>query len=346
LAALSGEKRLMNVVRAGFTLIEVMVVIAVLAILVAIVLPAVPAARETARRVQCSNNLKQIGLAMHDYHDQQGSLPPGVKGCCWGTWLLFILPNLEQESLFNAWNFVGDNRYDQSIQDGLFGYAGAANTTVTSSHIETYYCPSDPHNGKRACFASVTSQNYVVNFGNTITNQTPFYLYNGSKMPFLGAPFTDMGAPDRDVTAATPEGGDGGTVSFAGISDGLSTTMLVSEVVVGSGRDLRGFSWWGYAAQFTGLQPPNSSSPDVLQSSDDCPSVPPTPPCIAASGSVSGDVYIGLGMATAPRSKHSWGVYVGMADGSVRFVRNSVSLFLFQALSSTRGGEIVTYDSY
>src|ERR1700733_7918365 len=112
----------MNVVRAGFTLIEVMVVIAVLAILVAIVLPAVPAARETARRVQCSNNLKKIGLAMHDYHDQQGSLPPGVKGCCWGTWLLFILPNLEQESLFNAWNFVGNNGDDQWIQDGLFGY--------------------------------------------------------------------------------------------------------------------------------------------------------------------------------------------------------------------------------
>ena len=101
----------MNVVRAGFTLIEVMVVIAVLTILVAIVLPAVPAARETARRVQCSNNLKQIGLAMHDYHDQQGSLPPGVKGCCWGTWLLFILPCIEQERLYNGWNFAGNTAW-------------------------------------------------------------------------------------------------------------------------------------------------------------------------------------------------------------------------------------------
>jgi prepilin-type N-terminal cleavage/methylation domain-containing protein len=336
----------MNVVRTGFTLIEVLVVIAVLAISVALLLPAVPAARETARRVQCSNNLRQIGLAMHDYHDQQGSLPPGVKGCCWGTWLLFILPNLEQESLFNAWNFVGDNRYDQLIQDGMFRYAGAANTTVTSNAIDTYYCPSDRSKGKPACFASVTSQNYVVNFGNTITNQTPYYQYNGSRMPFLGAPFTDMGAPDRDVTAGTPEADNGGTVSFAGISDGLSGTMLISEVVVGSGRDLRGFSWWGYAAQFTGLQPPNSSSPDVLQSADDCANVPPNPPCAGASGKVSGDVYIGLGTATAPRSKHSRGVYVGMADGSVRFIRNSVNSLLFQALSSTIGSEVVSYDSY
>ena len=75
-------------------------------------------------------------------------------------------------------------------------------------------------------------------------------------------------------------------------------------------------------------------------------SVPPIPPCAAATGGVSGDVYIGLGMANVPRSKHSCGVYVGMADGSVRFIRNSVSPFLFQALSSTRGGEIVIYDSY
>jgi hypothetical protein len=269
-----------------------------------------------------------------------------VKGCCWGTWLLFILPNLEQETLFNAWNFVGDNRYDQSIQDGMFRYAGAANITVTSSHIATYYCPSDRNNGKVAGIGGVTSQNYVVNFGNTITNQTPFYLHNGSKMPFLGAPFTDMGAPDREVTAGAQNAGDGGTVSFADITDGQSGTMLVTEVLVGSGRDLRGFSWWGYAAQFTGLQPPNSSSPDVLQSSDDCASVPPDPPCAAATGSVSGDVYIGLGMAIVPRSKHACGVYIGMADGSVRFTRNSVNLFLFQALSSTRGSELVSYDSY
>jgi prepilin-type N-terminal cleavage/methylation domain-containing protein len=332
--------------RSAFTLIELLVVIAIISVLVGLLLPAVQKIREAAARMSCSNNLKQIGLAMHDYHDQQGSLPPGVKGCCWGTWLLFILPNLEQESLFNAWNFVGDNRYDQSIQDGMFRYAGAANTTVTSSHIDTYYCPSDRNKGKLACFASVTSQNYVVNFGNTITNQTPFYLYNGSKMPFLGAPFTDIGAPDRDVTAGTQEAGDGGTVPFAGITDGLSGTMLVSEVVVGNGRDLRGFSWWGYAAQFTGLQPPNSSSPDVLQSSDDCASVPQNPPCAGASGRVSGDVYIGLGMATVPRSKHLCGVFVGMADGSVRFIRNSVNLFLFQALSSTRGSEVVSDGSY
>ncbi len=190
----------MNRCRVGFTLLELLVLIAVIAILAALLLPAVPAAREAARRTQCTNNLKQIGLAMHEYHDQQGSLPPGAKGCCWGTWLLFILPNIEQGGLFNSWNFVGDNRYDQTVQDGMFRYGGADNTTVTTSRLETYYCPTDPSNRSLAGGDGVTSQNYVVNFGNTISNQSPIYLYHGTKLPFLGAPFTDMGAPDANVT--------------------------------------------------------------------------------------------------------------------------------------------------
>ena len=82
--------------RLGFTLIELLVVIAIIAVLISLLLPAVQSAREAARRAQCTNNLKQIGIAMHSYHDQMGSLPPGMKGCCWGTWLIFVLPQIEQ----------------------------------------------------------------------------------------------------------------------------------------------------------------------------------------------------------------------------------------------------------
>ena len=106
----------MNVRRLGFTLVELLVLIAIVGLAIAILLPAVPAARETARRAQCTNNLRQIGLAMHEYHDHLGSLPPGVKGCCWGTWILFILPYIEQESLYSAWNFAGNNRDDAAVQ--------------------------------------------------------------------------------------------------------------------------------------------------------------------------------------------------------------------------------------
>jgi prepilin-type N-terminal cleavage/methylation domain-containing protein/prepilin-type processing-associated H-X9-DG protein len=331
--------------RLGFTLIELLVVIAIIAVLIALLLPAVQAAREAARRAQCTNNLKQIGLAMHSYHDQQGTLPPGVKGCCWGTWLLFILPYIEQGNLYNAWNTSGNDRYTMS--DGDFRYAGATNTTVTSRRVSTYYCPTDPNGLNLVGIGTVTSQNYVVNFGNSIVTQPPFYLYNNIKLAFLGAPFTDMGSPDADITSGVQQAAATGTVNFAGIPDGLSTTMLTSEILVGSGWDLRGFSWWGYAAEFTGLLAPNSSSPDVLQSAGYCGSVPPNPPCTGATGSVStGGIYTGLGMVNDPRSKHPGGVNVGMGDGSVRFVKNSVNVFIFQALASTKGSEIVSSDAY
>jgi prepilin-type processing-associated H-X9-DG protein len=220
-------------------------------------------------------------------------------------------------------------------------------TTVTSRRISTYYCPSDPNNLSSVGIGTVTSQNYVVNFGNSIVTQPQFYLYNNVKLPFLGAPFTDMGSPDTDITAGTQQTSAAGTINFAGIPDGLSTTMLTSEILVGSGWDLRGFSWWGYAAQFTGLLAPNSSSPDVLQALSYCGSVPPNPPCTGATGSVSsGGVYTGLGMVNDPRSKHPGGVNVGMGDGSVRFIKNSVNVFTFQAIASTKGSEVVSSDAY
>jgi prepilin-type N-terminal cleavage/methylation domain-containing protein/prepilin-type processing-associated H-X9-DG protein len=331
--------------RLGFTLIELLVVIAIIAVLISLLLPAVQAAREAARRAQCTNNLKQIGLAMHNYHDQQGSLPPGVKGCCWGTWLLFILPYIEQGNMYNAWNTAGNDRFETlGLQGtGLFRYSGAANTTVTSRRVNTYMCPTDPNALSLVGIGTITSQNYVVNFGNSIITQPPFYLYNGVRLAFQGAPFTDMGSPDTDVTS----GPSVGTFNFAGIPDGLSTTMLTSEVLVGTGFDFRGYSWWGYAAGFTGLNGPNTSFPDVLQSASYCGSVPPNPPCTGATGSLStGGVYTGLGMVNNPRSKHSGGVNVGMGDGSVRFMKNSINYFIFQALASTKGSEIISSDAY
>jgi prepilin-type N-terminal cleavage/methylation domain-containing protein/prepilin-type processing-associated H-X9-DG protein len=338
--------------RLGFTLIELLVVIAIIAVLIALLLPAVQSAREAARRTQCTNNLKQVGIAMHNYHDTQGTLPPGVKGCCWGTWMNFILPYIEGTNLFNAYNYAGNDRYENiGIQTGQFRYGGSVNTTVTYAHIQTYLCPSDPNNLNLPGGGwAVTCHDYVVNFGNTITNQPTTYVLNGVNIPFLGAPFTDMGAPDTDITAGQQQATSKGTINFAGIPDGLSGTMMTSEILIGQGWNLHGFSWWGYAPQFTGLYPPNSTQPDVMQFASYCSGGNPQGVvCVGATGATSanGNVYSGgLGMNNIPRSKHPGGVNVGMCDGSVRFVKNSVNIGVFRALSSTKGGEVVSSDSY
>ena len=341
----------MNHRHRAFTLIELLVVIAIIAVLIALLLPAVQSAREAARRAQCTNNLKQIGLAMHNYHDVHGHLPPGVKGCCWGTWLVFILPYIEGNNQFNAFNYAGNDRYEGlGIQTGQFRYGGSVNTTVTYGRVKTYSCPSDPNAlNVPSTGWPVTCHNYVVNFGNTITNQPAFYAWNNIRLPFLGAPFTDMGAPDADITAGTQQAATQGTITFAGIPDGLSNTLMTSEILIGQGWNLHGFSWWGYAPQFTGLYPPNSSYPDVMQGASYCSTGNPQGVvCVGASGSISsGGLYSGgLGMTNIPRSKHPGGVNTGMCDGSVRFVKNSINIYTFQGLSSAKGGEVISSDSY
>ncbi len=339
----------MNNSRYGFTLIELLMVVAIVGIAIMLLLPAAQSAREAARRVQCANNLRQIGLAMHDYHDEQGTLAPGANGCCWGTWLLFVLPYIDQSNLYNSWNFAGGARSDEKSAREMFGYAGAANVTVTGTRVGVFYCPSDPNNTALvgAGAGAVTSQNYVVNFGNTTSSQPPFYQYSGWRIPFLGAPFGDVRAPVAAGTSDEAAGTRLATIQFAAITDGLNGTLLTSEVLVGTGGDLRGFSWWRNGAMFTGLLPPNSPFPDVMPSSRHCGPVPPNLPCTGATGGQDRNgTYVGLGLLNNPRSKHNGGVTAGMADGSVRFIRNSVDVFVFQALSSTSGSEITSGDSY
>jgi prepilin-type N-terminal cleavage/methylation domain-containing protein/prepilin-type processing-associated H-X9-DG protein len=335
--------------RRGFTLIELLVVIAIIAVLIALLLPAVQAAREAARRIQCTNNLKQIGLAMHNYQSSNNTLPYGARACCHGTWLIPVLPYLEQEALFNSWNSYGNNSGLPGYVDSYFRYNGAANITVTSTRISAYYCPSDGNNRSTVGSGNptVTSQNYVANFGNinfeqglpAATGFTPSLTYNGVTYPFLGAPFTDIGSPDP--YGGSVQDGDAPTVSFAGIPDGLSNTMLASECVVGvtsTNDDLRGFSWWSYAASYSGFLTPNTTNPDWLQSASYC-NFPyqQNPPCILGQN--------GLDMLAA-RSRHTGGVNVTFVDGSVKFVKNNVNPVVYMALSSTRGGEVISADAY
>lgn len=332
----------------GFTLIELLVVIAIIAVLIALLLPAVQAAREAARRAQCINNLKQIGLAMHNYQSTNNSLPQGMRGCCWGSWLIPVLPYVEQTALFNSWNSYGNNSGIAGYIDGPLRYAGALNLTVTSTVVTAYLCPTDANNNQTTTIGTprVRSQNYVVNFGNVAMQQQPL-VDGGVTYQFLGAPFGDVGAPRPDITGAGGIGSVNGIVDFAAIIDGLSNTMMTSEVrvgITGTNLDLRGFSHWAYAANFSGYRTPNSTIPDWMQSASYCnaaPAIatgnPSNPPCIGGPG---GQVII------APRSFHPGGVNTGFCDGSVKFMKNTVNPLTFRAISSTKGGEVISSDAY
>ncbi len=154
-------------------------------------------------------------------------------------------------------------------------------------------------------------------------------------------------APDADIAGYSGPAVSG-TTKFSGIPDGLSNTMMTSEILVGQGWNLHGFSWWGYAPQFTGLYPPNSTQPDVMQVRSYCSTGNPQGVlCVGATGSLSsGGTWTGLGMVNIPRSKHPGGVNVGMCDGSVRFFKNSVNPYIFQALASAKGNEVISADAY
>jgi prepilin-type N-terminal cleavage/methylation domain-containing protein/prepilin-type processing-associated H-X9-DG protein len=321
----------------GFTLIELLVVIAIIAVLIALLLPAVQAAREAARRIQCVNNLKQLGIAMHNYHDTLGSFPIGRQGInrptgslgypgdLTGTnhrrtWALSILPYIEQTTIANAVNF-----------NIAYSDASHGNDTALTTELAGFLCPSDPNSGVvNAGAFKFHLANYMVNWGNThydqagVTGEDP---YNG---PAPGGPVSFLSAPFALDFA----------FNISGFTDGTSNTLLMSEVIAGlpngTAFDHRGgvYNDDHNCAMFMTYTPPNSPIPDQVPSYCIYP-FGTNPPCLNTVPAFN-----------AARSFHSGGVNSLMGDGSVKFFKNSIGVPIWRAVSTLRGGEVISSDSY
>jgi prepilin-type N-terminal cleavage/methylation domain-containing protein/prepilin-type processing-associated H-X9-DG protein len=350
--------------RRGFTLIELLVVIAIIAVLIALLLPAVQAAREAARRAQCVNNLKQLGLAIQNYHDVNGELPPTSTGgspASLGPTNDFsmkgrILPFVEQVAMYNALNMS-------------FSSTSAQNFTVRVLKISVFLCPSDTNVPSNP---PITSSSQLPPGA---ASQIPGYSNYPNSFGIIRNGFANNGTgwtdgPSDKMGTVT----DGPDIKYSMITDGLSNTAMWSEFVMGTGQttatlgpdgrsmlygklggtgfadtsfpytydgfrqivnlcqnqtpsklnDQKGQEWlnhqMGYGGAYSHIMNPNQRA------------------CLFDS------LHTDSGIITAS-SNHSGGVNLCFMDGSVKFIKDSISQIVWWAIATRDRGEVVSADS-
>jgi prepilin-type N-terminal cleavage/methylation domain-containing protein/prepilin-type processing-associated H-X9-DG protein len=369
-------------VRRGFTLIELLVVIAIIAVLIALLLPAVQSAREAARRIQCTNNLKQIGLALHNYHTSIGTFPCGISMnpqsgglplsmANWNSWSAqgLMLGYLEQVPLYNAANFSW-GPYPTAQVSGL-------NNTVGNAIIAAFLCPSDPNSGGRGGDVSIGGNinNYAASFGTDTTGGN--YAWSCANLA------TNHQNPAGCV------GMFGWAVSYGvqHCTDGTSNTIAYAEWLVGDGKYTSGSRYRGNMEASDGSANTFSTNaltnlPNIQTALQQCATKFAQEPttgsnisdykgwrwslgaigfasfntvqkvndtvggCCGGGGCGTNDPWLNAAYAVGAASAHPGGANALFSDGSVKFVKSSIQQTIWMALGTRNGGEVISSDAY
>ena len=336
--------------RRGFTLIELLVVIAIIGVLIALLLPAVQAAREAARRSQCTNNLKQLGLALHNYHDTQQCFPQGRAGndasaagndsSATSGWVS-ALNGLEQSTLYNAWNFVVIYNSVNPAPNAYPGIFPQANATVAATRINVFVCPSDTSGAYIDLTSFATGRNDIPHLNKIATASYAFSAGTAgpgccADGPSTGSPYTVSDLKHVDTGFADYSGTGYMVRSTANFTDGTSTTIAAGECVYNDGIFQNNNSW-GNNGDFNAWTI-NLRLSSNFRSTKNPLNTLPTGGIYFAGGTVGGQ-------RAAFASRHPGGANFLWVDGHVSWIKNTISWQIYNAIATREGGEAVSGDA-